>query len=62
MDAGISGGIFAFFGFDDAGIVAKDRFEFVVGLFAQFVAVTQKQGGFGQLPGLAASARADWRR
>ena len=62
VDAGVAGGVAAVLGFDDAGIVAEGGFELGVGLLAQFIAVAEKQRGFGQLPGLRAGARADWWR
>ena len=51
MNSGILGGIFASFCFDNAGIVAEDGFEFIVGLLAQLVAVAQKERWFGKMFG-----------
>ncbi len=48
MNSGVLGGVFTSFGFDNAGIVAEDGFEFVVGLFAQFITVAQKERRFGK--------------
>ena len=55
VDAGIRGGVAAFLGSDDAGVVAESSLELGVRLFAQFVSVAQEQGGLGKLPRLAES-------
>lgn len=52
MDTGVGGGIAAFFGLDDADVVAEGGLELGIGLLAQLVAVAEEERRFGQLPGL----------
>ena len=59
MDTGVLGGVQTFFCLDDARIVTKGGFEFVVGLCAQFVAITQKKSRFRQLTSLAREMSGD---
>ena len=48
MNAGVGGGVAAFFGLDDADVVAEGGFELGIGLLAQLITVTEEECRFGQ--------------
>ena len=53
VNASIGSSVASLLGLHNTNIIAEGRFELGVGLLAQFVAITQEQGRFRKLSGLA---------